>query len=77
MAIQHMGGTITLLQNKTHNANHRKFSVIVSNMGRMVSIGGMLYGGVQQQYIVGSCVLALILLVASVYSVFFKKPPSV
>ena len=48
MTLQHLGGAITLLQNKTHNAGHRKFAVVVTNLGRMVAIGGMLFGGVQQ-----------------------------
>ena len=73
MTLQHLGGAITLIQNKTHNAGHRKFAVVVTNLGRMVAIGGMIFGGVQQEYIIGASVLALLLLVLSVYKVFVKK----
>lgn len=72
MIIQHLGGAITLIQGKSNPA-HRKFAVLVTNWGRMVAIGGMIFGKVDQQYIIGACVLAFILLVASVYKVFIAK----
>lgn len=73
MTLQHIGGAITLLQNKTHNPGHRKFAVVVTNLGRGVAIGGMIFGGVEQQYIIGASVLALVLLVFSVWKVFLRK----
>ena len=71
--LQHLGGAFTLIKDMKRNNGHRKFAVLVTNLGRMVAIGGMIFGGVEQKYIIGAAVLAFVLLAFSVWKVFLRK----
>lgn len=73
--IQHIGGVTTLLKGQKSNPQHRKFAVLVTNFGRLLAIFGMILGGFDQRIIIGSSIFAVILLVGSVYKVFFASHP--
>jgi hypothetical protein len=70
-----VGGVITLLNNQKSNPQHRKFAVLVTNFGRILSIFGMILGDFDQNIIIGSSIFAVILLVVSVYKGFFAAHP--
>lgn len=72
LVFQHIGGVITLLQGKTHNPNHRKFAVVVTNLGRIVTLVGFKYAKQDLWFYILS-VLAVLLLIGSVQAVFGKK----
>lgn len=73
MVVQHIGGVSTYLQGIKYDPAHRKFAVVVTNMGRFIAVFGLVIAGAEEMYVYGSGALAVVLLIASVYNVFLKK----
>jgi len=76
MLIQHFYGVYILLNSQTFSPNHRKFAVVVTNLGRFVTIFGLILCGRDQIYIIGGGVLSVIMLVATIQKVFLAKGTS-
>lgn len=50
----------------TSNPLHRKFGLVVSNLGRIIAIFGLILAKQRQEFIIGAIVLAVVLLIASI-----------
>lgn len=73
MSCQHFYGVYLLLTGARFSPAHRKFAVLVTNSGRFITVFGMVLSKVDQNYIIGATVVALLLLAASVQKVFFAQ----
>lgn len=70
LLVQHIGGVLTLIKGMSSNPAHRKFGIIVSNLGRIISVFGLILAGQDQRLIIGAAVLALLMLVLSAKKLF-------
>ena len=66
MIIQHIGGVTTLLKGLRFNPSHRKFAIIVANLGRFLVVFGLILAKKEQTIIIGAAAIASILFVITV-----------
>ena len=66
MIIQHIGGVTTLLKGMRFNPSHRKFAIIVADLGRILVVFGFILAGAEQYIIMGSGAIASVLIIITI-----------
>jgi hypothetical protein len=64
--LQHILGVTALLKNYTYFPIHRTLGIIVSNLARFLAVFGLILGKFDKRIVIGSGVVAFLLLVWSV-----------
>lgn len=74
LLVQHVGGVLTLIKGMSSNPAHRKFGIIVSNMGRIIAVFGLILAQQDQRLIIGAATLAFLMFILTVKKLFSSKP---
>lgn len=73
LVAQHIGGINIYYKGVVYSLNHRKMAVVVSNLGRLLAVLGMVYADWSIWLIYSASLLGLLMLVGSVYKVFVEQ----